>query len=1007
MANTKLPPRKNVNRLNPFVLRTLTSFSPNKRNEIRGAMNLFQRDGYTTTLEKLVRGCELESDMRAAGALLEAPDGLKGRKVYGNRQIDIWNTYSTEKTSLHLELAYISGFLNSWEHHTLKAIETIRLLSLVGTVEFSDASGALLATAREWGASNYLSYKIAFLKSVNPTLVEQNKDLNEADKVLGHKESPAVQYSALENLKNSLSLFSVARRHTNSLRSKIGSDFRKYHSLSNIVSTPVSSSVAAGFLLRANETSLIDTVHALWVLLNLKSRFPDAQNILERNLNSEIYETLIEAHQDVATLDPPELVGLEEPKGKQDTEASLELYRKSSAFLEHPSLCQYRNDLDCVIGLRLVSSIHSERGDWPAEEFDDLNTLKRENATFSLSFHEHNGPNIDSFYRTYLFLRFIQNPLNLSLMSEEDIKFVFNNTVELDSLLLEREMQSMHLTASNETQALVSVLALALYRGRSSDPDIDFQYRLKLEQYIKSAFGGDIAKFIHSLTETCPQIANYLAYSLDEATLQKMYALVNSSQQSSTVRRDILNSVGFALNRIDYIIEAEAIETRTKVAGLKKYFDTSRMFVDSVAMRDWLASNPSAYTQQYKELLPKLVARLAAVANVEDKKTGEKRSIPFVELSSPVDHLVKEISIEAFREFCTNAEFGIESYLGRRIRHNTLEGVMTDAVDSVINKYSYPSILTGTRFGSSIDGWLRQYRNYIERMKKEFLRFKDTTLPNALFEAELDFQDSATRRAVTNLSASLQASGPEMLPDLVIAFCWQQIGPQLDAASRQIKVKMASDIKSSLEQSLGGYHGIEERRLYLELVSAVEEVFSKIASWFRLPETGFVPATITGLCQIIDIEFNREELPTIVKGNALETQYYGISVHRLYDCLAVLIQNAIKHGELMSDISVLVDSNEIPGTNLHRVCVSVQSRIDEEEFETSIERINSAIASTETGKDMITEGYSGIKKLKYITKLNEGRHTVEMTNVGNELEIRFSLKVELAKEQQYEENSAD
>lgn len=242
----------------------------------------------------------------------------------------------------------------------------------------------------------------------------------------------------------------------------------------------------------------------------------------------------------------------------------------SAAFLEYHTLSKFRNDLDQVIGLRLISSLLPEIKKWPSLSFQDKLTLRRPNTIFCLDLHGKQDVKLDSFYRTYLFLRLIQDPMNLSYLNEDEIRYTFDNTVALDALLLERELKTMHLNVSKETRALVSVLALALYRGRSSDPDIDFDYRMKLEDYIVENFNGNVNNFIKSLAEESPQIANYLATSLDESTLQKMYTLVQSPEQGSLMRRDVLQTIGFALNRIEYIIEAEAIETRNQVSKLKK-----------------------------------------------------------------------------------------------------------------------------------------------------------------------------------------------------------------------------------------------------------------------------------------------------------------------------------------------------------------------------------------------------------------------------------------------------
>ncbi|PRZ45612.1 hypothetical protein [Tritonibacter scottomollicae] len=986
--------RRNTESVSPKVLSLVRRFSKERRNDVRGAISKYKQNGLTSKIEQNIRANQNAADMAVAAELLESPFGLKNRKPKDLKQEETWVTYENPTHKIELEIAYACGFLNSWKTLSHKAIGTIKFLSTISNVSTEDACGAVKACAKEWGASRYLSYKIAYLKSNAKNETYLQRDLAEADEILGHKEYPGIQYSALENIEDKISIFSVARRHTNTLRRSVGANFRRSQSLNNIVFTPVSNDDAAAFLHRAVEISLIDTVHALWILMNLRDRFPYAQEKIQNHLHTDIFTAFRDAQLQVSQLHQPKLT----EDINEGTDLSLRIYRYSAAFLEFENLCKFRNDIDRVVGYRLVASLHRGIDTWHANSFDNIAIMRRTNSDFRLDLHDHENVRVDTFYRTYLFLRFIQQPANLSFIEEKDVKFIFDNTIGLDSLLLERELQSLHLNASESTRPLISVLALALYRGRSSDPDIDFDYRLKLEQYISANFNSHIPSFIKSLTTESPQIASYLATSLSEATLQKMYSLIQSPEQASEARKEILHCIGFALNRIEYIIEAEAIETRGKVATLRKYFDTSRMFVDSVAMRDWLEANPSAYTQQYKELLPKLVATLAAVADIKNEKTGETTKVPIVQISSTVDHLVKQIAVEAFKEFCINAEFGIESYLGRRIRHNTLHGVMTDPIDGVLSSPMYHPVIAGTRFGYALQGWQSFYRNYIERIRKEYLQFLDESKPNSLFDPVLNFEDSATIRSVSQLSQSLKLSGPEMLPDLIIAFCWKQIGPQLDYASRQIKVKMAGEVKQSLESALLKYNGPEERRVFTELTEEIDAVFTKVASWFRLPETGFVPATINSLCNIIDIEFGREEMPTIVTGNALKTEYTGISVHRIYDCLAVLIQNAIHHGELQGEIRVNSKTEEIPNTNLHRVRLSVSSHIDDEKVEECVNRINNALKSTETGKDMVTEGYSGLKKVKYITKLNEGKHTVELTSVGNEIELRFTLKAEVASE---------
>ena len=209
---------------------------------------------------------------------------------------------------------------------------------------------------------------------------------------------------------------------------------------------------------------------------------------------------------------------------------------------------------------------------------------------------------------------------------------------------------------------------------------------------------------------------------------------------------------------------------------------------------------------------------------------------------------------------------------------------------------------------------------------------------------------------------------------------------------------MAQEMTGALAQGLHRFNGPEEQKIKSALDDGVTSVFAQVASWFQIPQTGFVPASISEICNIIDMEHGRPASTTVVVGDGLSTKYYGISVHRLYDCLAVLLQNAFKHGERGSDVVVELGSLPFDGTNLQILDVCVRSRLPADASE-CVARVDAAISSTETGRDMVTEGYTGIKKVKFITRLNEGASTVDYRVEDSSMEIRFSLKAEVADEE--------
>lgn len=378
---------------------------------------------------------------------------------------------------------------------------------------------------------------------------------------------------------------------------------------------------------------------------------------------------------------------------------SLDLYRNSSAFLERKDLARYRNKIDKVIGARLLNEIEIKYSHSTAEFEDEKRLLL---ANDGISTNEKLEIKQDTFYRTYLFLNILRNRNNLLSLTGENIKFIFENTLRLDTLLTEDEMQTLLLTSSEDNKSLVTVLTLALYRKKSADPDTDFDFRTDFISYVKEKFSGSIVKFISDLLESSPAIASYIVVSLDEVTLEKMYGLVSNASEASSIRREILMSVGKKLNQIEYIIEAESINTREKVSKLQKYFDSSRIYVDSVSMKNWLDSNPTMSTEQYRSLF----SRSEAIISTAQSDNENESDILYIQLVNSGDYLIPQIAKDAFEQFCLNNEFGIQSYLGRRIRHNTLDGVTTDTVDAVLRKPEHRIVLANQQMQRIVESGL-------------------------------------------------------------------------------------------------------------------------------------------------------------------------------------------------------------------------------------------------------------------------------------------------------------
>ncbi|WP_214655213.1 hypothetical protein, partial [Vibrio anguillarum] len=188
-------------------------------------------------------------------------------------------------------------------------------------------------------------------------------------------------------------------------------------SLSNIIPTPISENDISPFLLRATESSLIDTVHAIIIILNLSTEFKEVSSFIFKYLDGEIYTRIQEEINKVTIRSENWSPKKNHEEQEDDDYESLDIYRFCSAFLEVPKCTSYRNRLDKVIGVRLLSELNINSPSIDFEIKKDALLVKEDIAS-----NEDIDIPFDSFYRTYLFLIFILNKNNLLTLSGHDIK---------------------------------------------------------------------------------------------------------------------------------------------------------------------------------------------------------------------------------------------------------------------------------------------------------------------------------------------------------------------------------------------------------------------------------------------------------------------------------------------------------------------------------------------------------------------------------------------------------
>ena len=113
--------------------------------------------------------------------------------------------------------------------------------------------------------------------------------------------------------------------------------------------------------------------------------------------------------------------------------------------------------------------------------------------------------------------------------------------------------------------------------------------------------------------------------------------------------------------------------------------------------------------------------------------------------------------------------------------------------------------------------------------------------------------------------------------------------------------------------------------------------------------------------------------------------------------LFVVLTNAFRYGA--SDQPIIIESNQmgLPSDTVARVQVDATSVFsDPKTRDAHIKRLEESFANKDVGTAMVVEGYTGIRKLRYISQTSEGKSTASFDADGDRCVLRFWLTVELA-----------
>ena len=140
-----------------------------------------------------------------------------------------------------------------------------------------------------------------------------------------------------------------------------------------------------------------------------------------------------------------------------------------------------------------------------------------------------------------------------------------------------------------------------------------------------------------------------------------------------------------------------------------------------------------------------------------------------------------------------------------------------------------------------------------------------------------------------------------------------------------------------------------------------------------------------------------------ILGNAKDAYVVGGQSRILYDCLHVLLVNAVRHRSSNKEVKLILETRNSELVGAHELNVKVTSPLSTEGWEPK--NIDSKISNMKrilfteklSKRAMIIHGYSGLRKLRYLMYRMDREDQISLNHNGTSVSVGFSMPLEFAK----------
>ncbi len=663
----------------------------------------------------------------------------------------------------------------------------------------------------------------------------------------------------------------------------------------------------------------------------------------------------------------------------KELHSDFDFYRQSIAWTEIKQVSLYRTTFNNLyLDQDRFSGTHGPIETRLLREFfSDLKSLKDltlQPQKIDLIPYHFNPNTAGVFVATCAFLYGELRPSIDPLLPASDLLLIMNRTRDVSKLCSAGYLK--RLSDVNKNEHLFELIIEALLADKSTSKQQAHRFRRILQNYVLNYHHGDLREFLISTSAAAPAVAENFFGILDEEFLIQLFLLFEESGQVFETRANLHEWYSKEFNSPDHMDMAKTLRIDRRIQAVIDDIDDTRLYVDPTKFRLWLEDNV------LDDLSSVLRTQPITIADVD----GIEKPGDFIDQRDPEWKLAK-IFASAYGEFCTNTVFGISSYLGRRIRHGTLKGVMLTNIKDIIGSQHYSSILGRPQTERIISKWLDTYEKHVLRLAERKLQIcenpkhKDGAIHPDVFAPE---KRGELHTAILDIHNIYRSRGALVYVFPAInMYCWRLLENDLVAIRKHLSdcqhawgTLSADEICHSLPPELHS----QGRNFVREVNAKSHANFKTLASWFNKPVNSSPSADLKLLFDALIKEVKERSPkfnPKVQDKGLASLEVKGGAYHLIYDALSVVIRNAAEHGKVNGILIREMQLNPLEH-NQSDLTISVSSELkDTDDLQDVQNEITTLLADDHHGA-MISEGRSGIRKL------------MNLKNSENELvDVRF------------------